>query len=159
MLGSAFFAVARAQAQIGDDFQALVARWGQPENPLSLIMGLGQWDLKNGAQVSALLMDGRTQLVMWQRIDAKLYDTLLNRNLPPDTTWVDGKDAKDWIRKNVPNGANANFDAVPGVMVKQTSDGKLWCIYGPDNFLLCTPQGFERFAKLGQLLNNTEKEP
>jgi hypothetical protein len=158
MFAAAFFAVARGQAQIGDDYQALVARWGQPENPLSLIVGIGQWDLKDGAQVFALLVDGRTQLVTWNKIDVKLYDTLLNRNLPPGTTWVDGKDPKDWIRKNAPNGANANFDAV-GVTVKQTGDGKLWCIYGPDNFLLCTPQGFERMTQLQQSLNNTEKGP
>jgi hypothetical protein len=162
IFAAAFFAVARGQAQIGDDYQALVARWGQPENPLTLIVGVGQWDLKNGVKVVALLTEGRTQFLIWLGIDAKLAATLLNRNLPPGTTWVDGKDLKDWtrdwIKKYVSDVATSNLGE-PGVAFQQTSDGKLWCKYSVDSFLVGTPQGFERMARLAIALSNTEKEP
>ena len=88
----------------------------------------------------------------------KLYGTLLNRNLPPGATWVDGKDLRDWVRKNAPDAANSTVDP-PGVTVKQTSDGKFWCVYRQDSFLLCTPQGFERFLRLNHGRLNSEKEP
>jgi hypothetical protein len=157
LFSAAFFAVARAQAQIGDGFQALVARWGEPQNALSLAVGMGEWDLKNGAKVVALLMDGKTQFVLWRGIDAKLFDTLLQRNLPSGATWVDGKDAKEWAKTG--KSLFVNLVDVLGVTVKQTSDHKLWCIYTPDTLFLGTPQGFDRMNSLALLLNNTEKEP
>jgi hypothetical protein len=79
-----------AQAQIGENVAELVARYGQPENPMALLMGAAEWKTQQ-ADVSVILKDGKTDCIMYDgeelKSDYALVKNLLGRNLPKGQKW------------------------------------------------------------------------
>ncbi|MBV9392058.1 MAG: hypothetical protein JOY96_09225, partial [Verrucomicrobia bacterium] len=80
MLAIACFVTPRSEAQLGESVMELSARYGEPENRLGLLMGFGQWKLKNGGEVTALLNEGKAVLIDFSgSVDDTIRDDLMKR--------------------------------------------------------------------------------
>jgi len=144
------FATTNAGAAIGENIAQLVARYGEPENGLALMMGFGTWKTKQG-EVNAILQDGKAALMAYNGgVDDETKNALLERNLPSDQKWLDGKAFKEWVLSF--KELDPDSKEVEKIQCWQTTDGRLWALYSPveKNFFVGTPEGFKMVASLAQ---------
>jgi hypothetical protein len=147
------------EAKVGETPTELVARYGQMPNPFGLMMGIGQWNVKTGGQVTALFSGGMAEMMIYtgKEISAEKANELMTRNLPAGQEWVESADVKQWFYANVPGAAAPNQQT--NAVVKQTKDGRLWAVISQgEGVYIGTKQGWDLFRRIGEM-NKAQATP
>jgi hypothetical protein len=149
---SVVFATTNAKAAVGETVAELIARYGEPENGLELMVGFGEWKTKQGGKVEAWVADGKAVSMLYGAddsgtggVDEATKNTLLERNLPLGQKWVNSKAAKDFVRRH---------SKLPKDYMQfwETNDGKLWAFYDREYKYLAvgTAQYFKKEASIAE---------
>jgi hypothetical protein len=133
---------------VGETIDQVLARYGKPEDDVTLVLGFGLWKTEQG-EIDVSFQDGKAVIVSYSGgVDEKEKETLLGSNLPAGQSWVDGKDLKAFMVAFAHQ--RQASDPVSEEMLKgeyrQTGDGKLWAWYSPEDkyFGIATAEGFKR---------------
>jgi len=141
-------AVSPSQAKIGESPLELMARYGEPINPLTMMMGIGEWNTQQGT-VIALIKNGSAQLIAYRgSLSEEITKELLARNLPNGQKWSEGKGPKNWL-------LSKNVEVLPGHKFFETADGSVWAIKSAESDALTigTPEAFELLFNLQARFN------
>jgi hypothetical protein len=147
MLG--FMLCVNSHAKIGETPLELVARYGNPNNPFTMMMGFVEWDTQQGS-VIALINNGSAQLMVYRGgLSTQLSNELLERNLPNGQNWVESQSARAWV-------VSKKVEPVPEDQYFQTTDGSLWAIKAAaaDILTIGIPDAFELAFKLRERFSN-----
>jgi hypothetical protein len=138
-------------AKLGETPAELMARYGQMTNPFGLMLGMGEWKVKDGGEVNCIFSGGVATLMIYTgKIDIGLRDQLMNRNLPAGQKWMNSSDAKSWFATAM---SRPDIVQMPEGYIMQTTDGNIWAIYVSGGAMLAvgTKAGFETWRGLGGL--------
>jgi hypothetical protein len=158
-------AATNVDAAVGESIAQLIDRYGLPEGgSISLLFGMATWGQKQGV-VIAFFESGKepkAKTMVYNGVDEKMVDTLLEQNLPKGLKWVNSEAAETFVL----NRYNPDLDPkkieqqeIPQMHFLQTTDGKLWAWYLPSKILVVTnPQYMDDFIKWVQILRASESD-